>query len=208
MSKDDACRLERTMAGMLGVENGELPNVGISRFSSIIHAYLNSDAVSKLPPNPDLRNRQWSYSTKLSRVCSVSLFRYPQLKLYHLRLPRQLNGRFKDKDVADVLQQATTRSACGFGYRQVPFCAQDHELQKIKEARDSNVRSLNDYRKCLGLKRTSYASWLRVFSFFFPDIIAHKTFIDWNSNIEIAKHAEKLYKNIDDLELYVSSFIV
>jgi len=132
---------------------------------------FNSDAynpVWKLPPNPDLRNRQWSYSTKLSRVCSVSPLRYSVLKLYHLRLPRLLNGRFEDKDVADVLQNATTRSACAFGYRQVPFCAQDLELQKIKEARDSNVRSLNDYRKCLGLKRTSCASRPRVLSFFPP----------------------------------------
>ena len=40
---------------------------------------------------------------------------------------------------------------------------------------------------------------------FFPNI-AHKTFNDWNSNIEIAKHAEQLYKNIDDLELYVGCF--
>ena len=116
-----------------------------------------------------------------------------------------MDGRFKDKDVAEVLQKATTRSACAFGHRQVPLCAQDLELQKIKEARDSNVRSLNDYRKCLGLKRTSCASRLRVLSNFFPDI-AHKTFIDWNSNIEIAKHAEQLYKNIDDLELYVGCF--
>lgn len=77
-----------------------------------------------------------------------------------------MNGRFKDKDIADVLQKATTRSACAFGYRQVPLCAQDLELQKIKEARDSNVRSLNDYRKCLGLKRTSRTSRLRVSSFF------------------------------------------
>ena len=109
-------------------------------------------------------------------LCLVSPFRYPGLKLYHLRLPRQLNGRFKNKDVADVLQQATARSACAFGHRQVPLCAQDLELQKIKEARDSNMRSLNDYRKCPGLKRMSCVSLLRVLSFFFPDI-AHKTFM-------------------------------
>ena len=208
MSNDDANQLEGTISRMLGIENGEIPNVGISRFSSIIYAYLKSDAynpVWKLSPNPDLRNRQWSYPTKLSRVCSVSRFRYSRLKLYCFRLPRPLNGRFKDKDVADVLQKATTRSACAFGYRQVPFCAQDLELQNIKEARDSNVRFLNDYRKCLGLKRTYYASRLRVLSFFFPNI-AHKTFLDWNSNIEIAKHAEQLYKNIDNLELYVGCF--
>lgn len=46
------------------------------------------------------------------------------------------------------------------------------------------------------------------FCHFLPDI-AHKTFIDWNSKIEIAKLAElaeQLYKNIDDLELYVGYF--
>ena len=55
ISKDDASRLEETMARMLGVENGELPNVGISRFLSI-NSYLNSciqpslDAPSKSRP--------------------------------------------------------------------------------------------------------------------------------------------------------------
>ena len=61
MSNDDATRLERTMARMIGLENGELPNVGISRFSLINHAYLDLDEYSpvwRFPPNPDLRNRQ------------------------------------------------------------------------------------------------------------------------------------------------------
>jgi linoleate 10R-lipoxygenase len=128
---------------------------------------------------------------------------YPELKSYRPRLPRQLNGRFKDKDIAEVLQQATKHPACAFGYRQVPLCAQDPELQKIKEARDSNVRSLNEYRKCLGLKRTSCASRLSVLLNFFPNI-AHKTFLDWNSDVEVATHAEQLYKDINNLELYVS----
>ena len=101
-----------------------------------------------------------------------------------------------------MLQKATKRSACAFGHRQVPLCAQDVELQKIKEARDSNC-SLNEYRKSLGLKRTSCAGRLNILSNFFSNI-AHKSFIEWNSNIEIAKCAEQLYKNIDDLELYVS----
>lgn len=44
------------MARMLGVESGKLPNVGISRFSSINHDYLNSfiqlslEALSKSRP--------------------------------------------------------------------------------------------------------------------------------------------------------------
>jgi hypothetical protein len=116
-----------------------------------------------------------------------------------------LNGRFKDKDVAEVLQQATEHLACAFGYRQVPLCAQNLELQKIKEARDSNMLSLNEYRKRLGLKRTSCDSRLSVLSNSFLNI-AHKTFLDWNSNIQVAKHAEQLYKNVDNLELYVSHY--
>ncbi|KAF8797699.1 heme peroxidase [Phlegmacium glaucopus] len=99
-------------------------------------------------------------------------------------LSRPLNGRFKDEDIARVLQQATERTAGAFGYRQVPLCARVHELQKIEEARNSNVCSFNEYRKSLGLK-------------------PHKSFTDWNHNTEIAEQAEQLYKNIDNLELYV-----
>ena len=76
MAADDATALEGTMARMLGIENGELANVGISGLLSMCHAYfkLSLDTHSPVPELPQisgLRNRQRSYSTKLSRVCSV-----------------------------------------------------------------------------------------------------------------------------------------
>ena len=54
ISRDDASRLEKTMARMLGVENGKLPNVGIPRFSSINLVYMTHlcslEAPSKFRP--------------------------------------------------------------------------------------------------------------------------------------------------------------
>ena len=157
------------MARALHLENGELANDGISKLSSIRHAYMSTDTyspVSKLPPNPDLRNRQRSYSTKLSRVCSIPPFTYSELNSYHVRLPRPLNGRFKDAELARVLQQATERSAGAFGYHQVPLCARVHELQKIEEARNSKACTLNEYRRALGLRRMSCSNRLDIFSNF------------------------------------------
>jgi len=60
-----------------------------------------------------------------------------------------------------------------------------NEIMGIEQSRRWGVCSLNDFRKYLGLK-------------------PYATFLEWNSNPEIAEAASKLYYgDINNLELYV-----
>ncbi|KAJ3989347.1 linoleate diol synthase [Lentinula detonsa] len=99
-------------------------------------------------------------------------------------LQRQEDGTFKDEDLADLLKNATEHSAGAFRARGTPECMRLHEIMGITQNRAWGVCSLNDFRKYLGLKPFT-------------------SFLEWNSNPEIAYAAEKLYGNIEYLELYV-----
>ncbi|KAK0488988.1 linoleate diol synthase [Armillaria novae-zelandiae] len=99
-------------------------------------------------------------------------------------MTRQTDGSFKDEDLAKVLQDATDEPAAAFRARGTPPSMRLHEILGIEQNRRWGVCSLNEFRKFLGLK--TYA-----------------TFLEWNSDPEIAKTAEKLYGNINNLELYV-----
>ncbi|EDR13977.1 linoleate diol synthase [Laccaria bicolor S238N-H82] len=99
-------------------------------------------------------------------------------------LQRQENGRFKDSDLADVLKNATEHSAGAFRARGTPAAMRLNEVMGIEQNRRWGVCSLNDFRKYLGLK-------------------PYATFLEWNSDPEIADSAEKLYGDINFLELYV-----
>ncbi|PPQ98253.1 hypothetical protein CVT26_003424 [Gymnopilus dilepis] len=118
-------------------------------------------------------------------------------------IQRQEDGTFKDDDLAKILQDATEHKAAAFGARGTPGdtlidiyvlldsanlmqpgCFRLNEILGIEQNRKWGVCSLNDFRKYLGLK-------------------PYSTFLEWNSNPEIADAAEKLYGNIDYLELYV-----
>lgn len=99
-------------------------------------------------------------------------------------LERQADGRFKDEDLARVLQNATEHPAGAFRARGTPPIMRLNEVMGIEQSRAWGVCSLNDFRKFLGLK-------------------TYKSFLEWNSNPEIAETAEKLYGDIERLELYV-----
>lgn len=72
------------------------------------------------------------------------------------RLKRDpVTNRFSDKDVAQVLQDATDDLAQGFRARGVPAVFKVIEIMGIKQSRAWNVCSLNEFRKFLGLKRMS-----------------------------------------------------
>ncbi|GJE90952.1 linoleate diol synthase and cytochrome P450 domain-containing protein [Phanerochaete sordida] len=92
-------------------------------------------------------------------------------------------GWFKDEDLAQILMLATEHPAGAFGARHTPSCMRLHEVMGIEASRRWGCCSLNDFRKFLGLK-------------------PYATFLEWNSNKEIANAAEKLYGDIDHLELY------
>jgi cytochrome P450 len=99
-------------------------------------------------------------------------------------LQRQPNGRFKDEDLAYVIHNATQHPAATFGARGTPTTFRFIEILGIQSSRKWGVCSLNNFRQFLGLKTFS-------------------TFLEWNSNPEIANAAEQLYGNIERLELYV-----
>ncbi|KAF7982555.1 hypothetical protein HWV62_27534 [Athelia sp. TMB] len=99
-------------------------------------------------------------------------------------MSRQENGFFKDEDLANTLHNATEHAAGSFGARHTPHIMRLHEIMGIEANRKWGVCNLNDFRKFLGLK-------------------PYATFLEWNSNPEIADAAEKLYGDIQNLELYV-----
>ncbi|KAG1746574.1 heme peroxidase [Suillus paluster] len=93
-------------------------------------------------------------------------------------------GSFKDSDLANYLMNATSHRAAAFGARSTPSIMRLHEIMGIEANRSWGVCSLNDFRKFLGLK-------------------TYTSFLEWNPNPEVAEAAEKLYGDIDNLELYV-----
>ncbi|KAF8748936.1 heme peroxidase [Rhizoctonia solani] len=98
-------------------------------------------------------------------------------------IKRGEDGRFHDRDLARVLQNGTRHSACRYGARGTPTALKVMEIMGIQQARSWGVCTMNEFRERLGLKPFG-------------------SFKEWNSNDEIAGAAEKLYKNINNLELY------
>lgn len=77
-----------------------------------------------------------------------------------------------------------------------------HEIMGLEQSRRWGVCSLNEFRRFLGLKGEFFVpKWLWTV----PNVYcaAFETFLEWNSNPEIADAAEKLYGDIEHLELYV-----
>jgi hypothetical protein len=64
-------------------------------------------------------------------------------------LDRNHQKRFEDNDLADILFNAIEKKAGG---RTVPDWAREQEIKKLKQARESNVCTLNEFRERLGLK--------------------------------------------------------
>ncbi|KAH9926861.1 heme peroxidase [Fomitopsis serialis] len=74
--------------------------------------------------------------------------------------------------------------AGAFKARGTPHVMRLHEIMGIESGRQWGCCSLNDFRQFLGLKRYS-------------------SFLEWNPDKEVAAAAEKLYGDIERLELYV-----
>ncbi|KAF8473705.1 linoleate diol synthase [Russula ochroleuca] len=99
-------------------------------------------------------------------------------------LQRGKDGRFKDSELAAIIKNAVEHPAATFGARGTPHIMRLHEIMGIESNRRWGVCSLNEFRKFLGLK-------------------TYSSFLEWNSNPEVAEVAERLYGNIENLELYV-----
>ncbi|KAF2675839.1 heme peroxidase [Lentithecium fluviatile CBS 122367] len=99
-------------------------------------------------------------------------------------LQRGPDGYFKDSELADLIKSCIEEPAHEFGAHGTPASLKVVDLMGQLQARNVfNVCTLNEFRRYLNLK-------------------AYETFEDWNSNKEVARAAELLYGNIENLELY------
>ncbi|KAJ7254701.1 heme peroxidase [Mycena haematopus] len=100
------------------------------------------------------------------------------------KLQRGTDGRFKDSDLAEILHNATSWRAGAYKARGIPEVLRVIEVLGIEQARRWGACSMNDFRRFLGLK--PYAD-----------------FKDWNPDERVHTAAAALYKDIENLELYV-----
>ncbi|KIJ60758.1 hypothetical protein HYDPIDRAFT_116812 [Hydnomerulius pinastri MD-312] len=99
-------------------------------------------------------------------------------------LQRGADGSFADKDIARILQDATEERAGAFRARGCPAVMRVVEIIAMEQGRKWGVCTLNEFRNFMGLK-------------------PYATFREWNPDPEIHLAAEKLYGDIDNLELHV-----
>ncbi|CAD6918751.1 unnamed protein product, partial [Tilletia caries] len=99
-------------------------------------------------------------------------------------LQRGPDGHFDDFQLAELIKDGIEEPAHAFGAYSIP--AAFKAIDKMGQLRARNVFqvcTMNEFRKYIDLK-------------------PFETFLDWNSNPEVAKAAEELYVHVDDLELY------
>ncbi|KAG1740940.1 heme peroxidase [Suillus lakei] len=99
-------------------------------------------------------------------------------------LTRGEDNRFSDTDIARVLQDATADRACAFRAKGVPAVMRIVEILGMEQARTWGACSLNEFRRFIGLK-------------------PYKSFSEWNPDPKIYIAAERLYGDIENLELHV-----
>ncbi|KAK0466057.1 heme peroxidase [Desarmillaria tabescens] len=98
-------------------------------------------------------------------------------------IERQADGKFKDDDLARILQDATDKAAGAYRARGTPAALRTIEIMGMEQAREWGCCTMNEFREFLGLAR-------------------FKSFSEWSSNPDVARTAEHLYGHIDNLELY------
>ncbi|KAI3616961.1 heme peroxidase [Moniliophthora roreri] len=98
-------------------------------------------------------------------------------------MKRGPDGHFSDDELANILHTATENPACSFGAHGTPDALKIIEIMGINQARQWGLCTMNEFRKFLGLKQ-------------------FETFEEWNPDPAVAGPARRLYKHIDNLELY------
>ncbi|KDQ11187.1 hypothetical protein BOTBODRAFT_35487 [Botryobasidium botryosum FD-172 SS1] len=90
---------------------------------------------------------------------------------------------FDSAELAEILLNATESTASAFRACGTPSSLRAIELAAMKQARDWNVCSFNEFRTLL-------------------DLPVYKSFSEWCSTPEVASAAQALYRDINNLELY------
>ncbi|KAH8986848.1 linoleate diol synthase [Lactarius akahatsu] len=123
------------------------------------------------------------------------------------QLKRGPDGKFDDKELAAIIKDAVEHPAARFGARGTPHVMRLHEIMGIEANRRWGVCSLNEFRKARDITFSSPSAVPNLNPTFNGLILefltAYTTFLEWNSDKEIAEAAEHLYSHIDNLELYV-----
>ena len=99
-------------------------------------------------------------------------------------LERGPDGRFDDQKLADLIKDCIEEPAHAFGARGTPQSLKIVDIMGQLQARNVfNVCTLNEFRRYLNLR-------------------PYETFEDWNPDITVARAAELLYGDIENMELY------
>jgi hypothetical protein len=99
-------------------------------------------------------------------------------------LERGPDGRFDDRKLADLIKDCIEEPAHAFGAHGTPQSLKIVDIMGQLQARDVfNVCTLNEFRRYLNLK-------------------PYDTFEDWNPDTTVARAAELLYGDIENMELY------
>src|SRR5438046_5382981 len=83
-------------------------------------------------PPPDVK--QWTFAMYLNFVLSLGWSNL-KFRFHYISLERDANGRFKDDDLANILQNATDWPAGAYGARGIPGAMRVIEIMSIEQAR-------------------------------------------------------------------------
>ena len=98
-------------------------------------------------------------------------------------LQRSKDGSLSDDGLVEILAASVEDQAGAFGARQVPHILRSVEILGIKQARNWNLATLNEFRAFFGLEK-------------------HETFESINSDPQVAESLKHFYDHPDFVEIY------
>ncbi|KAH8917077.1 heme peroxidase [Atractiella rhizophila] len=180
--KDRHVRTERGTGGLISVEFNTLYRWHASM--SAADATWTERAFQKHFPNKKVEDITIEEFWGLSSTIEDRLHgKAPKEWEVYGVLTRGPDGRFDDEALAKIIKDAVEEPAGAFKARGTPAPFKAIECMGMYQARQYGVCTMNEFRKFLNLK-------------------TFDSFLEWNSDPEIAAAAEALYVHVDNLELY------
>ena len=114
------------------------------------------------------------------------------------KLERQANGAFEDADLVKMLQESTDDVAGMFTYDTALFLSLTGHLSRSFQC----LQRPSDHRSCRNTRHggRKVATLHEVQAFF--QLKAHETFIEMNSDVNVATTLEAVYGDVDLVDLY------